>query len=408
MAGYGSVFGRSVLIGMGAALLYQAARESASFARHARREEAAHPGPRDRPTRLIDWSWAEQVAVRASGQAPALHPAARLQLGDEYRALLREIEVPIARYTGNELSLGRTVVEVLDRPAWIRANMANFRDLLQPVEDFYAGHLRAGSPETVQAATRMLASTQLGVLVGYLARRVLGQYDLSLLGTEPLTAGKLYFVEPNIRHLEQTLRIPRDELRRWIALHEATHAHEFELHPWVREHLNATLRSYMALLMQDMQRQMGGANLAVELVGRLVANVRQGHNLLAAIQTPQQRALMSRLQALMSLAEGYSNHVMNAVGRTLLPNFDLIHERVEHRQRQRSRIEVAFLRLTGLSMKMEQYKRGEAFVDHVVAERGIGFANRAWEAPAYLPTEDEIRHPERWLDRVEATEAGVA
>lgn len=408
MAGYGSVFGRSVLIGMGAALLYQAARESASFARHARREEAAHPGPRDRPTRLIDWSWAEQVAVRASGQAPALHPAARQQLGDEYRALLREIEVPIARYTGNELSLGRTVVEVLDRPAWIRANMANFRDLLQPVEDFYAGHLRAGSPETVQAATRMLASTQLGVLVGYLARRVLGQYDLSLLGTEPLTAGKLYFVEPNIRHLEQTLRIPRDELRRWIALHEATHAHEFELHPWVREHLNATLRSYMALLMQDMQRQMGGANLAVELVGRLVANVRQGHNLLAAIQTPQQRALMSRLQALMSLAEGYSNHVMNAVGRTLLPNFDLIHERVEHRQRQRSRIEVAFLRLTGLSMKMEQYKRGEAFVDHVVAERGIGFANRAWEAPAYLPTEDEIRHPERWLDRVEATEAGVA
>jgi uncharacterized protein (DUF2342 family) len=94
---------------------------------------------------------------------------------------------------------------------------------------------------------------------------------------------------------------------------------------------------------------------------------------------------------------------MNAVGKDLLPHFDQIHERVEHRQRERSQAEVLFLRITGLSMKMEQYKRGEQFVDAVAAQRGVAFVNRAWEAPENLPTEAEIQAPSRWIARLEAS-----
>jgi len=141
------------------------------------------------------------------------------------------------------------------------------------------------------------------------------------------------------------------------------------------------------------------------IANRFIANLREGHNVINALMTPNQRELMSRLQALMSLAEGYSNHVMNAVGRELLPHFQVIHERVEHRQRQRSQIEQVFLKITGLSMKMEQYRLGEHFVDHVVAERGISFANRAWQEPGTLPTEAEIRDPGRWIARMEAVQA---
>jgi coenzyme F420 biosynthesis associated uncharacterized protein len=138
------------------------------------------------------------------------------------------------------------------------------------------------------------------------------------------------------------------------------------------------------------------------LVNRFVNNLRQGHNVINALMTPQQRELMSRLQALMSLAEGYSNHVMNHVGRDLLPNFEMIHQRVEHRQRDRSPVEQMFLKITGLSLKMEQYRQGERFVDTVVRLRGIAFANGAWQSPEVLPTEAEIRDPERWIRRVEA------
>jgi coenzyme F420 biosynthesis associated uncharacterized protein len=403
MPGYGTAFGRGLILGAGAALLYAAARETIAPARPS--SANADQQPEDR-SRLIDWDWATKVAIRTAGRTPTLHPGARAQLQAEYDALLREIEQPIAHYTGNDLSLANTQVEVLDRAGWIRANMVNFRSLLQPVEEFYKenmGRSRFGPPPAFQQAARMMLGSQVGILVGYLARRVLGQYDIALMGEETLSAGKLYFVEPNLRQVEQTLGVPPDELRRWIALHEATHAHEFELYPWVRTYLNASLRQYLRLLIEDMRGRDDESTL-FSLANRFLANLRQGHNLINALMTPQQRELMSRLQALMALAEGYSNHVMNQVGRDVLPHFSQIHDRVEHRQRQRSQAEQLFLRITGLSLKMEQYRLGERFVDEVVQQRGIHFVNRAWQRPETLPTEVEIRDPGRWIGRMEATQ----
>jgi coenzyme F420 biosynthesis associated uncharacterized protein len=406
MAGYGGAFGRGLILGAGVALVYAAARETMAPARQPAPDERLPANPAQPTARLIDWEWATKVAIRTAGRTPTLHPGARAQLHAQYDAMLREIERPIGRYTGNHLSLANTQVKVLDRDGWIRANMTNFRHLLQPIEDFYTENLaraRLGTPQAFQQAARMMLGAQMGVLVGYLSRRVLGQYDIALLGEEPPAAGQLYFVEPNMRQVEEMLGLPPDELRQWIALHEATHAHEFELYPWVRNYLNQSLRQYLKLLIEDM-RGRGEENTLLTIVNRFVGNLRQGHNVINALMTPQQRELMSRLQALMALAEGYSNHVMNQVGKELLPNFDLIHERVEHRQRQRSQAEQLFLKITGLSLKMEQYKLGERFVDEVVRQRGMAFVNRAWRAPEALPTEAEIRNPERWIGRMEAVQ----
>jgi coenzyme F420 biosynthesis associated uncharacterized protein len=407
MPGYGSAFSRGLILGAGAALLYAAARETMAPARQRSGEEQQPKlDGQQAPSVLIDWELATKVAIRTSGRTPMFHPGVRAQLQSNYEAMLRDIEAPIANYVGNDLSMVNTDVEVLDRPGWIRANMRNFRYLLQPVEDFYKESLdrsRFGPPVLFQNAARMMLSSQIGVLVGYLSRRVLGQYDIALLGEEPVTGGKLYFVEPNLRQVEQTLGVPPDELRRWIALHEATHAHEFEVYPWVRTYMNSSLRQYLKLLIDDMRgRGDVSENTLLTLINRFVDNLRQGHNVINALMTPQQRELMSRLQALMSLAEGYSNHVMNRVGKDLLPNFELIHQRVEHRQRDRSPMEQLFLRITGLSLKMEQYRQGERFVDTVVRLRGISFANRAWHSSEVLPSEAEIRDPERWIRRMEA------
>src|SRR5918911_3472835 len=290
MPGYGTAFGRGLILGAGAALLYAAARESIAPARPAA-TDARQTDDRDR---LIDWELASNVAIRAAGRTPTLHPGARAQLLTQYETMLREIEQPIARYVGNNLSLVNTVVDVLDRPGWIRANVSNFRFLLQPVEDFYReslGRSRFGPPPAFQLAARMALSSQVGVLVGYLSRRVLGQYDIALLGEEPLTAGKLYFVEPNLRQVEHTLGVPPDELRRWIALHEATHAHEFELYPWVREFLNSNLRLYLRLLLDDIRSRSGDDGTLLVILNRFLANLRQGHKLINALQTGQQRGL---------------------------------------------------------------------------------------------------------------------
>jgi coenzyme F420 biosynthesis associated uncharacterized protein len=254
--------------------------------------------------------------------------------------------------------------------------------------------------------SRAMLSGQVGLLLGFLARKVLGQYDISLLGHEPLQAGKLYFVEPNIRALQRTLGTPEHDLRKWIALHEATHAHEFEVNPWVRGYLNGQLESYLRSMAEELTNP-GASGVLGGLAARLVVNLRQGHNLIEAMMSPHQRQMLSRLQALMSLAEGYSNHVMNRVGERLLPTYAEIHERVEHRQRNRSQVEELFLRLTGLKMKMEQYALGEKFAGQVADARGVAFLNRAWQSAEWLPTEAEIRSPERWIERMDR-EGGAA
>jgi putative hydrolase len=141
------------------------------------------------------------------------------------------------------------------------------------------------------------------------------------------------------------------------------------------------------------------------LLSRLVANLRQGHSLIESLMTPDQRDVLAQLQALMTLAEGYSNHVMNNVGSRLLPHFDEIHSRVEQRQKQRGQAEEMFLKLTGLKMKMEQYALGEKFASRVAEERGMEFLNRAWQDQEHLPTEAEIRSPDNWIARLERVAA---
>jgi coenzyme F420 biosynthesis associated uncharacterized protein len=355
----------------------------------------------DGDTRLIDWETAARVATRVSGADGGISVLDRARLQHEYETMVREIEGPISDYTGTTLPLGEIDVRVLDRAEWIKANVASFQQMFRPLEEVYAGTLNRGGasfPGMTRLGRTMLSS-QVGLLLGFLARKVLGQYDISLLGHEPLEAGKLYFVEPNIRALEGTLRVPAGDLRKWIALHEATHAHEFEVNPWVRGYLNGQLEAYLRSMAEELTNPSGG--VLGGLASRLLVNVRNGHSLIESMMSPHQRQMLSRLQALMSLAEGYSNHVMSRVVVWRLAAHPELHERVEHRQANRSQIEELFLRLTGLKMKMEQYALGEKFAGAVTDARDVAFLNLAWQAPEWLPSESEIRDPASWITRMD-------
>jgi putative hydrolase len=92
---------------------------------------------------------------------------------------------------------------------------------------------------------------------------------------------------------------------------------------------------------------------------------------------------------------------MNAVGKQLIPTYEVISRRFEQRQRQRTTAEQLFARLTGLDIKMEQYRQGEAFINAVVRERGHDFVRQVWNAPEYLPSLAEIQAPAQWIARVE-------
>lgn len=368
----------------------------ASYVASRKRTTTAPSSPAE--TKLINWDMVRRIAIQASQttQAPVLR---RVEAQRDYEEMVRRSEPLIERYLGVSLPQPVERIEVVDRAQWLDANIANFRELFTFIEDIYRKNATANTVGAMMAAglNQRVMSVQVGVLLGILARKVLGQYDLSLLAPEP-TAGALYFVEPNIAKVQEGLGLDAHDFRLWIALHETTHAYEFEAYPWVREHFNGLLRRYFDQVNEQLQSLKGGIG---QLVARIMENWGKGQHWMEMVQTPNQRLLFNELQAIMSLVEGYSNHIMNAIGQDVLPNFELIERRIEERKGRRSVAEQLFNRITGMDLKMAQYAEGQKFVDTVVRERGVEFANRVWERAENLPTIAEIRAPQTWIARLE-------
>lgn len=362
-------------------------------------ETRARAMEQQRSPRLIDWSQARNVALRVSQweQAPIHDRALRRE---QYTRLVERSEPLIERYLNVRLPQPINRVYVFDRREWLEANFTSFEQLFKPIEEIYERNGGDRGPLALLLGdfNGRVIGVQIGALLGFLGRRVLGQYDLSLLSPDPGAQGALYFVEPNIGRVQTQLGLNDEDFRLWIALHEATHAFEFEAYPWVREHFNGLLRQYFDQLNEQLESLGNGLG---SLLGRVAQNWGSGSHWIELMLTPQQRLLFDQLQALMSLVEGYSNHIMNAIGRQLLPSFEQIERRVAQRQQTKTLLEQLFNRLTGMDLKLAQYQQGEAFVNTVVNERGITFAARVWERPENLPTLEEIRNPQRWITRMD-------
>jgi coenzyme F420 biosynthesis associated uncharacterized protein len=347
-------------------------------------------------SRLIDWNAVRGIARRRLGVDDAQLDASQRAASEAfYRDALLNIEPVVAAEIGASLPEALEVPAVIDRREWIDLNLATFEALFQRVERLMATAEAEDTPGRALAriVNRAIGNQQIGFLMSFLARKVLGQYDVSLLAAGPAARGRLHFVEPNIVATAQNMRLPLDQFRTFVALHEATHAFEFEAYPWLREHFAGLVAESIDRLAADS----GGFGVRLR---NALATRGPGH-WLERIMSPPQLESFQRTQALMSLLEGYSNHVMNAAGEQLLPGFTQIHERFERRNQARTQLERAILRLTGLDLKMEQYQAGERFVDTVIASRDRNFMNRVWEGPANLPTLDEIRAPARWIARME-------
>ena len=351
-------------------------------------------------TRLLDWQQVRAIAARRLGAAAAPFPAQqRAEAEAFYRDALLRIEPIVAAEIGAELPHALEVPAVVDRMEWIDLNLATFEHLFSRVEHLIEA-TQSGADTPGRALSRIvnrkIGNQQLGFLLSFLARKVLGQYDISLLAANPDPRGRLAFVEGNIVATAQALRVPLDEFRTFIALHEATHAFEFEAYPWLRVHFATNVAEAIEAFATD------SGSLPERL--RQALSGGEGH-WLERMMSPTQLEGFRRTQALMSLLEGYSNHVMHAAGEQILPGFARIHDQFERRGERRGAIERAIMRITGLDLKMEQYAAGERFVDAVIDQRGRAFMNRVWEGPEMLPSLDEIRAPQTWIARIDALEA---
>ncbi|GAA1994754.1 zinc-dependent metalloprotease [Nocardiopsis rhodophaea] len=351
---------------------------------------------------LIDWDVAVNTGTRL------VRPGPQVDLADARQAVaqLRELSVTaqghVREFTGMQPLEPAGPAVIVDRPGWIKANVEGFRVVLEPMLDRLGAEKLGNNAATsiTSAVGSRVTGVQLGAVLSYLAGRVLGQYELFLPpdpdGTAP--TGRLTLVAPNVVHTERELDVDPRDFRLWVCLHEETHRTQFTSTPWLREYVQKQMQELLLASNVDAAEFLDRLRAAGEAVAEVV---RGGEgNLIEVFQSDEQSEILERITAVMTLAEGHGDYVMDAVGPEVVPSVAQIRRRFQRRREGANRIDKIIRQLLGLDLKMKQYEEGAAFVRTVVTRVGMADFNRVWESPDTLPTMKEIRAPELWINRV--------
>jgi coenzyme F420 biosynthesis associated uncharacterized protein len=286
----------------------------------------------------------------------------------------------------------------VDRAEWASVNLDTLSHILDPVAARLDERLESAGPlaGALRAGAAATLAAEAGLVMGYMSTRVLGQYDVSLLGAD--TDPRLLFVGPNLAGAVHDLDVDADAFGRWICAHELTHVFQFQGVPWLRGHMSGLLRQYVATLEVRIEKGAAGGLPSLPDPAKLIETFREG-GLAALVQNPEQRALMDQVQAAMSVIEGYSEHVMDAIAAEVIPGHEELRAAMDRRRRSRSAPQRIIERLLGFDVKLRQYEQGKRFADAVAAEAGIEGLNRVWAAPSALPSSEELQDPKAWLAR---------
>ncbi|MFI8995878.1 zinc-dependent metalloprotease [Streptomyces sp. NPDC053542] len=367
---------------------------------------------------MVDWNLAVTTASRFVRPGPEVSRDEARAVVAELRRHAKAAEEHVRTFTrmtppGSEggAAAHDTPVLVVDRPGWIRANVAGFRAVLKPLlEKMQERRSSLPGGAVIGAVGGKVTGVELGMLLSFLASRVLGQYETFAPPTRDLPAGsrggRLLLVAPNIVHVERELEVAPHDFRLWVCLHEETHRTQFTAVPWLRDHIEGEVQSFLGeteidpgtLLerLREAAQSLTGAKPEGE-----AGEDDGGRSLVDLVQTKAQREILGRLTAVMSLLEGHADYVMDGVGPQVVPSVTEIREKFQQRRASGAgRLDQALRKLLGLDAKLRQYRDGERFVRAVVDEVGMDGFNRVWTSPNTLPTKQEIAKPADWVARV--------
>ena len=302
----------------------------------------------------VDWDRARQVGTRLAGTGPAIGAAEARQAVAELRAAAHRAYEPVAETARLDTSGAvDSPVYVVDRAGWIAVNTASFEQMMAPVIDKLTAKRAAGP--WVRKVSGTVAGSEVGTLLGWVSGKVLGQFDLAPGGTP-----SLLLVAPNIVAAERELDVDPHDFRLWVCLHEETHRVQFTAVPWLRDHMVARSRDLLVDLVPDPDALQQRLRQAVRTLPEAVRD--GGEGLATLFVTPEQRAELASITAVMSLLEGHADVVMDDVGPQVVPSVDAIRARFDERRKGAGNVDRLLRRLLGMEAKMRQYRDGAAFV----------------------------------------------
>ncbi len=381
------------------------------------------PGP-------VNWAIASQLATTVATDGEPEGPvdgADQTQLDE----LARAAQTHVVAETGLAATFA-TSVRAMGRREWAELHLVALRPVLESLattlgqafspdamQELLGGSIGDADasptdtpegmpgPEELAAIMPMMAPLLLGVqagsMIGYLARHTLGRYDLPLPTAD---TPSLAFVVPNLDEFEEAWSLERADLRFYVAIHEVVHAATRSV-PWVRERLVSLATEYVSSYELDpnvLEGRLGEGmfeNLDPSDPASIQSLAEHPEELLGALRSDHQRALLERARVFHAVLEGYADSVLERVGRSLLPSFDQIHEAMARHRIERGEAERFVEGLLGLATDRDDYERGAEFCRGVVERAGSEGLNRLWEDSAMEPTPNELVAPGLWLARIE-------
>ena len=355
----------------------------------------------------VNWELARQVGI-ASASWGTEDPAPGEADRRGFEEAVRVAELQVAGFTGLEAPSDIPKVEAVRRGQWVQANIEGLRAVLEPaaakIGDAIAAAQQDSMPEPSQAGVAqvlgqlspLLLGAQVGTVLGTLAQQVLGQYDIAV--PRPDGSGALLFVVPNIARFEKEWSLDPTDFRTWIAIHEVTHRFEFA-RPWALTRFRELIDDFTSTLTLDVgELQQRLASLDPSNPESMQEMLAGEDSMFGAVMDDEQRLKLRRVQAFMTAAEGYGDHVMHALGAQMLPSYARIDEAMR-RYRETEQVDPVFERLLGIEVKREQYRLGRAFCDTVVELTDEATLARMWDSAEALPSMPELEEPRLWLAR---------
>ncbi|MCH2634203.1 MAG: zinc-dependent metalloprotease [Acidimicrobiales bacterium] len=365
-----------------------------------------HGGP-------IAWDVARQFAyqIATEGEAePNVDPLDRIKLNE----LARVAELRVADITslGAGFSDQAVSITATTRSEWASKTL----DAYQPLLERLAGRLAKGTESTdvtepemqmldglMRAMNPMMMAMSAGSIAGHLATKAFGNYELPI----PRPNAQLLVVIANVDLFASEWSLPRDDVWLWVCINElATQSVMNVTH--VRNEFDRLLNGYVdgfetspqGLENRFMDLDIGSGDPA-ELQAKLQNALSDPENLLGAVRSDAQSALIPDLNALLGVVVGYVDYVVEKVSRQLLESYESLSEVAKRRRFSASPGDRFVEKLLGVEVTPELLTRGTEFISGVIDRAGESALSRLWTESDALPTPNELDAPGLWLARID-------
>ena len=354
------------------------------------------------------WGTAKQIAVQlAAGENvdSNVDPSHRIILEE----LSRIAQLHISETTS--LSTGNVSMHAVRRTEWAHTSIDAYKPLFESLTDaltrkkedgaFGDDPMHAMFGQMMQFLGPMMLSMTAGSMVGHLAQRSFGQFDLPI---PRVSEDGIQIITNNIADFGKEWSLPMEELLLWVCLQQLC-LHTVLRIRHVEENVTSLLFDYVSGFESNpsgLEEKLQGIDMnSPSALEDLQRSLGSPEVILGAIQSQGQLNLLPEINAVIAVILGYVDYIMDSIGSGLIGSYGQITEAMRRLRVEADPSDRFIERMLGLELTQAQYDRGNVFIQGVVERSGDNELIRLWSEPKNFPTPNEVDAPGLWLARID-------